>query len=182
MIILLIILVNSNQRQQPPRPPPPIPSALRCLSLHQSPYISQLPNLPTQQRIPQLPPSYSDVMRENNIINRNLSMNGNSQTNVDQQQRRSESQEDEDYENGQKWTCNMCTFLNHELMSSCEQCEMPRVTGIKITSSHYRPLNRQHNQYQQASPNNSATPPSPLSPIVTPTNDSNNATIPATAM
>ncbi|CAO1425070.1 unnamed protein product [Diamesa tonsa] len=177
------LMVNSNQRQQPPRPPPPIPSALRCLSLHQSPYLSQLPNLPTQQqRIPQLPPSYSDVMRENNnIINRNLSLNGNSQTNVDQQQRRSESQENEDYENGQKWTCNMCTFLNHELMSSCEQCEMPRVTGIKITSSHYRPLN-QHNQYQQASPNNTATPPIPLSPIVTPTNDSNNATIQATAM
>lgn len=177
--------MNSNQRQQPPRPPPPIPSALRCLSLHQSPYLSQLPNLPTQQRIPQLPPSYSDVMRENNQINRNLSLNGNSQTNVDQQQqqRRSESQEDEDYDYGQKWTCNMCTFLNHELMSSCEQCEMPRVTGIKITSSHYRPLNQLHNQYQQTSPNTTTTPPPPsLSPIVTPTNDSNNATIPATAM
>ncbi|CAO1426389.1 unnamed protein product [Diamesa serratosioi] len=173
------LMVNSNQRQQPPRPPPPIPSALRCLSLHQSPYLSQLPNLPTQQRIPQLPPSYSDVMRENNIINRNLSMNSNSQTNVDLQQRRSESQEDEDYENGQKWTCNMCTFLNHELMSSCEQCEMPRVTGIKITSSHYRPL-RQNNQFQQASPTNSTA--LPASPVVTPTNDSNNATIPATAM
>lgn len=49
-----------------------------------------------------------------------------------------------------EWSCSMCTFLNYPLLNQCEQCDMPRVQGIRITSSSYRPL-RQNNQLQGAS-------------------------------
>jgi hypothetical protein len=48
-----------------------------------------------------------------------------------------------------EWACSMCTFLNYPLLNQCEQCDMPRVQGIRITSSSYRPL-RQNNQLQQS--------------------------------
>lgn len=49
----------------------------------------------------------------------------------------------------EKWTCTICTFQNHHLMDICETCEMPRVSGIKITSSSFRPL-LENNQLQGA--------------------------------
>lgn len=53
----------------------------------------------------------------------------------------------------EKWTCSMCTFRNHSLLQICEACELPKVEGIKITSSSYRPL-LQNNQLQRAATNN----------------------------
>ncbi|XP_060538238.1 TGF-beta-activated kinase 1 and MAP3K7-binding protein 3-like [Pantherophis guttatus] len=37
---------------------------------------------------------------------------------------------DEDFE-GAPWNCDSCTFLNHPALNRCEQCEMPRVTGMQ---------------------------------------------------
>lgn len=121
----------------PSRPPPPnIPAALRCLSLHQSPFHSQLPPLDTSRMNfpPAQPPSYNEVMRASgrtpvseslpNLVNDSVS---------------------------ESWACHMCTFLNYPLLNQCEQCDMPRtVPGITITSSSYRPL-RQNNQMQRES-------------------------------
>lgn len=126
-----ILAPRSPAVTSPSRPHPPIPAALRCLSLHQSPFHTQLPALDTSRLNfpPTEPPSYSDVMRENgrmpNLVN------------------------NDDVNEGE-WSCSMCTFLNYPLLNQCEQCDMPRVQGIKITSSSYRPL-RQNNQLQRAS-------------------------------
>lgn len=123
--------VSSPSRPQ--RPPPPIPAALRCLSLHQSPFHSQLPPIDTQrmQFPPVQPPSYNEVMRESGRTTVT-----NSLPNL---------AEDEG-----EWSCSMCTFLNYPLLNNCEQCEMPRIQGIRITGSSYRPF-RQNNNLQGAS-------------------------------
>ncbi|XP_043244697.1 uncharacterized protein LOC122393111 isoform X1 [Amphibalanus amphitrite] len=34
---------------------------------------------------------------------------------------------DEDPAEGPQWACGSCTFLNHPLITDCEQCEMPRI-------------------------------------------------------
>lgn len=60
----------------------------------------------------------------------------------------------------EKWTCTICTFQNHHLMDICETCEMPRISGIKITGSSYHPL-LENNHLQRASS--------------VPTNDNNNS-------
>lgn len=114
------------------RPPPPIPAALRCLSLQQSPFHTQLSPMESSRAHfqPAQPPSYTDVMRE---TGRTSSL---------------PNLVDDDSE--RDWSCSMCTFLNHPLLNQCEQCDMPRVQGIRITSSSYRPL-RQNNQLQGAS-------------------------------
>lgn len=115
------------------RPPPPIPSALRCLSLQQSPYHTRLSPVEARrlQFPPAQPPSYSEVMRESRMPVTNSLPN---LTNND------------DVSEG-AWACSLCTFLNYPLLNSCEQCDMPRVQGIRIVSSSYRPL-QQHNQLQ----------------------------------
>jgi hypothetical protein len=123
------------------RPPPPIPAALRCLSLQQSPYHTQLS--PMDARIhfpPTQPPSYNDVMRESRTQITNSLPNLVS---------------NDDISEGE-WACSMCTFLNYPLLNQCEQCDMPRVQGIRITSSSYRPL-RQNNQLQGAANESVAT-------------------------
>jgi hypothetical protein len=111
------------------RPPPPIPSALRCLSLQQSPYHTRLS--PLEASRPQCPPSYSEVMRESRtpITNSLPNLVAN-----------------DDVSEG-AWACSLCTFLNYPLLNSCEQCDMPRVQGIRIVSSSFRPL-QQNNQLQ----------------------------------
>lgn len=118
----------------PSRPPPPnIPAALRCLSLQQSPFHTQLPPLDTS-RInfpPSQPPSYNDVMRGRTPVSGSLPNLVNDNVN-------------------ESWACQMCTFLNYPLLNQCEQCDMPRMQGITITSSSYRPL-RQNNQLQRGS-------------------------------
>lgn len=113
------------------RPPPPIPAALRCLSLQQSPFHTQLSPMESRAHFtPPQPPSYTDVMRETGRTSSLPNL-------VD------------DVSEGE-WSCSMCTFLNYPLLNQCEQCDMPRVQGIRITSSSYRPL-RQNNQLQGAS-------------------------------
>lgn len=117
------------------RPPPPIPAALRCLSLHQSPFHSQLAPAEVQRLNfpPTQPPSYNDVMRESGRTPVTASL-----PNL------------VDDEHGGEWSCSMCTFLNYPLLNNCEQCDMPRAQGITITSSSYRPM-RQNNNLQGAS-------------------------------
>jgi len=68
-------------------------------------------------------------------------------------------EEDDDEENGQTWACNMCTFQNHPLLKSCEQCDMPKVTGIVVTATSYRPLWENNNLQRSASvvPSTSST-------------------------
>lgn len=114
------------------RPPPPtIPAALRCLSLQQSPFHSQLPPLNTSRS--NFPPTYNDVMRQSGRappVSGSLPNLANDSVN-------------------ESWACQMCTFLNYPLLNQCEQCDMPRVQGIRITSSSYRPL-RQNNQLQSS--------------------------------
>lgn len=114
------------------RPPPPIPAALRCLSLQQSPFHTQLSPMESSRVHfpPPQPPSYTDVMRETGRTSSLPNL-------VD------------DVSEGE-WSCSMCTFLNYPLLNQCEQCDMPRVQGIRITSSSYRPL-RQNNQLQGSS-------------------------------
>lgn len=121
------------------RPHPPIPTALRCLSLHQSPFHTQPTPLDTSRlNFPQTqPPSYNDVMRESGRTPVTASMPNLA------------NNENDDVNEGE-WSCSMCTFLNYPLLNQCEQCDMPRVQGIKITSSSYRPL-RQNNPMQRAS-------------------------------
>lgn len=126
--------VSTPSRSQ--RRPPPIPAALRCLSLQQSPFHSQLPSLDTSgfHLPPAQPPSYSDVMRETG----RTPVTSSHPNLVD------------DVSEGE-WSCSLCTFLNYPLLNQCEQCDMPRINqGITITSSSYRPL-RQNNQLQGAS-------------------------------
>lgn len=119
----------------PARPPPPIPSALRCLSLQQSPFYTQLPLLDTSRVNfpPAHPPSYNDVMRESG----RQPVTG-SLPNLN------------DVDGEGEWSCSLCTFLNYPLLNQCEQCDMPRVQGIRITSSSFRPL-WQNNQLQGTS-------------------------------
>lgn len=57
-------------------------------------------------------------------------------------------------DNEPRWPCHMCTFRNHPLMDTCEQCEMPRVLLGKISSSE-DPL---FFARPQTTPNNSNTP------------------------
>lgn len=117
----------------PSRPPPPsIPSALRCLSMQQSPFHSQLPPFETSRENfpPAHPPSYHDVMRESG-----RPTTGSLPNLVDGEG---------------EWSCSLCTFLNYPLLNQCEQCDMPRVQGIRITSSSFRPL-WQNNQMQGSS-------------------------------
>lgn len=130
---------RSSALTSPSRPPPPnIPAALRCLSLQQSPFHTQLPPLDTS-RInfpPSQPPSYNDVMRESgrsHVSGSFPSLVNNDNVNVNE-----------------SWACQMCTFLNYPLLNQCEQCDMPRIQGIKITSSSYQPL-RHNNQLQRDS-------------------------------
>lgn len=87
------------------RPPPPIPAALRCLSLQQSPFHTQLPPIDNQQRMfpPAQPPSYNDVMRESGRPHVTSSLPN--------------LVEDD---NGGEWSCSMCTFLNYPLLNHCE--------------------------------------------------------------
>lgn len=129
-----------------PNAPPPIPRGLVSRKGH-SPSHSLLPQLDTAGiRYPiSQPPSYNEVMHS--IRN--------------EPQRSPVMRESNSYSNivDEKWTCTMCTFQNHGLLNLCEACEMPRVQGITITSSSYRPLN-QNNHLQGASS--------------VPTNDSNN--------
>lgn len=125
--------VTPHSRSQ--RRPPPIPAALRCLSLQQSPFHSQLPSLDTSglQFPPAHPPSYNDVMRETG--RRDTPVTSSLPIIVD------------DVSEGE-WSCSLCTFLNYPLLNQCEQCDMPRINqGITITSSSYKPL-RQNNQLQ----------------------------------
>lgn len=35
---------------------------------------------------------------------------------------------------GPKWNCHLCTFLNHPDLDKCEQCEMPRILHGKRPS------------------------------------------------
>lgn len=109
-----------------PNAPPPIPRGLVSRKGH-SPSNSLLPHLDsTGLRYPtQEPPSYNDVMRQterHSPIDSNLINDDN------------------------KWTCSICTFRNHCLLNICEACEMPRVQGITITSSSFRPLEHNHLQ------------------------------------
>lgn len=129
--------VSSSSPSRPQRPPPPIPAALRCLSLHQSPFHTQLPPLESQRNhFPSSqPPTYSEVMRE---LSSGRTPVANSLPNLAED------------DNEGEWSCSMCTFLNYPLMTCCEQCDMPRIQGIRITSSSYRPL-RQNNNLQGAS-------------------------------
>ncbi|CRK87990.1 CLUMA_CG001776, isoform A [Clunio marinus] len=125
---------------RPQRPPPPIPAALRCLSLHQSPFHSQIQPFESPRiHYPAQPPSYTDVLRE---MGRTPGVTANNNSN-------SLPNFVEDVNEGE-WSCSMCTFLNYPLLNNCEQCDMPRVQGIRITSSSYRPL-RQNNNLQGAS-------------------------------
>lgn len=131
---------------QPRRPPPPIPAALQCLSRQQSPYHSSIPlTLPPFDHSPSRPsaiqpPSYYQVMRESGRAE--VVHNANSLPNL----------ADDANDECSYWPCSMCTFLNYPLLNQCEQCEMPRVQGIKITHSSFRPM-RENNQYQGSSAN-----------------------------
>lgn len=60
-------------------------------------------------------------------------------------------------EDGQPWTCNMCTFQNHPLLDKCEQCEMPHLTttssGNVQTNSRPAVMHRLQNMsHQQSAP------------------------------
>lgn len=118
-----------------PNGPPPIPRGLVSRKGH-SPSNSLLPQLDTTgiRYPPTQPPSYHEVMMR--------------ETGHNQQQMDSNLVDD-------KWTCSICTYQNHYLINMCEACEMPRIQGIKITASSFRPFPQQHNQMQGASvPNN----------------------------
>ncbi|KAL7024392.1 hypothetical protein ACKWTF_013021 [Chironomus riparius] len=111
-----------------PSVPPPIPKGLVSRKGH-SPSNSLLPQIDNIIKFPaSQPPSYHEAvtMRETERI-----------------PRRDVNSIDE------KWTCTICTFQNHHLMDICETCEMPRVSGIKITSSSFRPM-LENNQLQGA--------------------------------
>lgn len=63
---------------------------------------------------------------------------------------RIQSQDNDDNRDGPAWVCRMCTFNNHPLMDSCEQCDMQRFpvhdTGTttntsNITSTSFPPDN-----------------------------------------
>lgn len=130
--------MSSPSRQQ--RPPPPIPDALRCLSLQQSPFHTQLPPFDQPSRFNSSaaqPPSYSDVMRDSGRTTVT-----NSLPNL--------ADPDDARDNEGHWSCHMCTFLNFPLLNTCEQCDMPRIQGIRITHTSYRPLH-QNNQLQNSS-------------------------------
>lgn len=116
-----------------PNAPPPIPKELRSLRRGNSPQTPQpLPQLDTSGiRYPSSqPPSYNEVM-----------MRGNSSP--------LPRPTSTDAADDNKWTCSMCTFRNHQLLSICEACELPRLQGITVTSSSYRPL-LQNNQMQRS--------------------------------
>lgn len=116
-----------------PSAPPPIPKGLVSRKSH-SPSNSLLPHLDTTHPASQ-PPSYNEAiaMRE-----------------TDKVPRRDVNSIEE------KWTCSICTFRNHHLMDICETCEMPRVSGIRITASSFRPL-LENNHLQGASVPTSVT-------------------------
>lgn len=157
---------------RPRRPPPPIPPALRCLSLQQSPFHSNFPSLSPleaqlQSRMPSQPPSYNEVMRE---TSRGV-QSANSLPNLV-----------DDVNGDSEWSCSMCTFLNYPLLNQCEQCDMPRVQGIKITRSSFRPLRRENNQTQGSSANSSESLNVASSPTNNDHNSNNNTAQTATAL
>lgn len=101
----------------------------------------------TPQNLPQLdtsalrypstqPPSYNEVMLRGNSLPSPRPIS-------------SDAAED-------KWTCSMCTFRNHSLLQICEACDLPRLQGIQVTSSSYRPL-LQNNQMQRSVQTNSVS-------------------------
>lgn len=54
---------------------------------------------------------------------------------------------------GEQWTCSLCTFQNHELMTRCEVCSLPKMPG-RLSSQSSLP------------PASSSSPPSSSSPAV----------------
>lgn len=93
----------TSSPSRPQRPHPPIPSALRCLSLQQSPFHSQLPPFDQPSRFnssPAQPPSYSEVMRETG------------RTSVTNSLPNLAGQDD----SAEGWSCQLCTFLNFPLL------------------------------------------------------------------
>lgn len=45
--------------------------------------------------------------------------------------------EDEENQDGNRWKCSKCTFLNHPALDKCEVCEMPNVTPGNVTRTSY---------------------------------------------
>lgn len=121
----------SRQSINSPNAPPPIPKELRSRRGHSPQTPQHLPQLDTSGlRYPSSqPPSYNEVM-----------MRGNSNS----------TPSPRPTSNDEKWTCGLCTFQNHSLLQICEACELPRLQGITVTSSSYRPL-LQNNQMQRSS-------------------------------
>ena len=56
-------------------------------------------------------------------------------------------------EDGQKWTCAMCTLENHPALHNCEACEMPRNGCLGIS------MNRNHIYYTNPVPTVQTLPP-----------------------
>lgn len=97
-----------------------------------SPCNSLLPHLDTGSLYYPVPPSYNEAvaMRQTDRIPRR---DANSISDIAEE----------------RWICKICTFQNHHLMDICETCEMPRVSGIKITSSSFCPM-LENNRLQQS--------------------------------
>ncbi|CAN7989531.1 unnamed protein product [Ixodes hexagonus] len=45
--------------------------------------------------------------------------------------------EDEENQDGNRWKCSKCTFLNHPALDKCEVCEMPNVAPGNVARAHY---------------------------------------------
>lgn len=71
---------------------------------------------------------------------------------------------------GEQWTCSLCTFQNHELMTTCEVCSLPKVSG-RISSQNSVPAassSPHHHHHPSSSlPPTPSSPPSPRPSAVT---------------
>lgn len=68
-----------------------------------------------------------------------------------------------DLSTGEQWTCSLCTFQNHELMTTCEVCSLPKVSG-RISSQNSVPAASPHPSSLPATPLSSTQPPSSSRP------------------
>ncbi|XP_062561951.1 uncharacterized protein LOC134225692 [Armigeres subalbatus] len=65
----------------------------------------------------------------------------------------------------EQWTCSLCTFQNHELMTTCEVCSLPKVSG-RLSSQNSVPAASSHPSSLSPTTPSSSSSPSSLRPSV----------------